>query len=40
MGNSFEKLPAVITVIMLGIINAYHNGITLNLMGELIMVSP
>lgn len=34
MGNSFEKLPAVITVIMLRIINAQYNGITVNLMGE------
>lgn len=40
MGNSFQELPAVITIIMLGIINAYHNGLTLNLKGELIMVNP
>lgn len=40
MGNSFQELPAVITIIVLGIVNTYHNGLTLNLKGELIMVSP
>lgn len=40
MGNSFQKQPAVIIVIMLGIINVYHNGVSLNLNGELMMVSP
>lgn len=40
MGNSFQKQSAVISIIMLGIINAYQNGVTLNLNGELMLVSP
>lgn len=45
MGNSFQELPAVITIMIsinnvLGIVNTYHNGLTLNLKGELMMVSP
>lgn len=41
MGNCLKKTQfAVISIIMLGTINAYQNEITLKLKGELMMISP